>query len=881
MRTELFWLLSFCGFAAMSLVCGLLAWPHLSAVWPGIQEQIDRFHRLHPLAKVTLLVFIAGFIAYGSTKTNQVDQTSGTNIVEIVEGGTNDVEIVEGGTNGVEIVDGGETNAPSMMLMMTMPFFVDEPPTVTPEDIARGWQLLEVRTNFNISYTMPECATLATNWWLRGAYEDVKSFDFGDWRFPFGSNSYSSAWAFAWGKVRFALADTNTEIVVVGAPMSAVPYRSRLWSAADTNDSRLVTWENFSLNRDTNTPVNAQIELLATGDIVARSNEVEAVYRRVDPEDWDGDGWRNDDDPDPYAWEEYWDSFWQELPCGANENAYCWIEIRPRWNSYIEFVGDGPSDLDDPYLWAKAGETYRVQLLIGKTYFIESTQPLDVVGKSDSSIEVDGNGTCELEVVWPVRMSALESNGNGFRMVVRPSGLGGFFNWTDSCCTVYGSDQVFRYGCSGNCGCSGCTARGFYEYAGYRLEATGGSCGCSSDDDHPGEDTDDPPSVGVSVSFSERAIIFEDSYANTTNDIVPWNSTATELTCTINGGPNGGYVQIDSSGDDNLIQYTGYSLPYSRTLAPNERIEFTNRYKATVESSSEDDIEVTATFVENETGWVDESEAKATAVRVEVEAVSDEPECKYRHVYGVGERVYCKSFPENVQVQWSSSISGAIQNVFGVTLLECPFVAAPVGLTASCNGCVYGVSMTLREPEAIHCSNAIARDLGLSEDHAGGVGLDLELYIEPTTVSFYNLAVQEIPAEGSHEGYFNNLAFTNIWNHSKARRAGVWKAVSPNNFYMTDEAHLGDEMPRIKDGGSLTYEMGYGWSGGRITWPIPMGWQSRDACETDLPELKRMANSYQQVFRMTAEGTASVEKHGYKASRGTNDVVWLERGTEE
>ena len=30
--------------------------------------------------------------------------------------------------------------------------------TVTEEDIARGWQLCEVRTNCNVSYTMPEDA---------------------------------------------------------------------------------------------------------------------------------------------------------------------------------------------------------------------------------------------------------------------------------------------------------------------------------------------------------------------------------------------------------------------------------------------------------------------------------------------------------------------------------------------------------------------------------------------------------------------------------------------------------------------------------------------------------------------------------------------------
>ena len=45
------------------------------------------------------------------------------------------------------------------------------------------------------------------------------------------------------------------------------------------------------------------------------------------------------------------------------------------------------------------------------------------------------------------------------------------------------------------------------------MPAYGGSCGCSSDgdDDHTGDD-DEPPSVGVSVSFSKDAVIFEDAY---------------------------------------------------------------------------------------------------------------------------------------------------------------------------------------------------------------------------------------------------------------------------------------------------------------------------------------------------------------------------------
>ena len=105
-----------------------------------------------------------------------------------------------------------------------------------------------------VFYTMPGGATLATNWWVRGAFEDCSIVRLGDcsiggsasqsnnlnnpnnqtMSFPFGTNEYDSVWAFTWGKLRFELGNTNTEIVAVGAPMSAVPYRSRLWSAVDT-----------------------------------------------------------------------------------------------------------------------------------------------------------------------------------------------------------------------------------------------------------------------------------------------------------------------------------------------------------------------------------------------------------------------------------------------------------------------------------------------------------------------------------------------------------------------------------------------------------------------------------------------------------------------
>ena len=223
MRSTFFWLLAFGGFAAVSLLCGILVWPQLSAAWPSIEEKIDQFRRQPPLIKLVLLLFVGAFVVYGSTKTNLVDCVSGE-----AESLPLQMVVERPLTNGLAEVRSCSSGKDSASPLSASPL------SVTPEDIARGWQLWEVRTNSNVCYTMPDGATLASNWWVRGAYEDVKPIDFGSWRFQFSTNEYSSLWAFTWGKLRFVLGDAESEIAAVGAPMSAVPYRSRLWSAAET-----------------------------------------------------------------------------------------------------------------------------------------------------------------------------------------------------------------------------------------------------------------------------------------------------------------------------------------------------------------------------------------------------------------------------------------------------------------------------------------------------------------------------------------------------------------------------------------------------------------------------------------------------------------------
>ncbi len=850
MRSELFWLLSFCGFAAMALVCGLLAWPQLSAAWPSIEERIARFRRQPPLAKVVLLVFVVGFIAYGSTKTNQVD--------------------------GVGLGLRSRSTMEDNVLCMTSDY--DFPhPSVTPADIARGWQLWEVRTNHDVCYTMPEGATMATNWWVRGAYEDVKkvemveSVERGEWRFPFGSNEWDSAWALTWGRLRFALADTNTEIAAVGAPMSAVPYRSRLWSAADTNGSRLVTWENFALNRDTDTPVNAQIELRASGDFVTRSNEVETVYRRIDQEDWDDDGWRNDDDPDPYVWEEYWDSFWQELPEGANSNVYYWVDIRPRWNSYIEFYGDGPSDLEDPYIYAKAGETYRVQLLIGKTYDVESDQPFDIVARSDGRVEVSNVEPNSCTVVWPVTLTVAEGRaptgrprlgatwndgGSTFHVLPDPPWLNGRIVWDTYCCALQGDGTNFTFACDNNCTCEGCTASGNYIYAGYALPFWSWPCGCGHVDDQG-----DP---GVAIDFDKSAIIYEDPYENLPGELVTPPRPNAVLRCSVAGGTYGGTLSVTLNGaaQQKLRKVWGDELPNNLAIAPGAVRFFVTEYEILEPSDDMNDIIAMAEFLEDFRNVPHSDNASMTAVKVELEAV-DEAQgnpCMNRHMYGVHEWVKYRRCPTDINLDLT--IVGAEQDLVSSSeRFFCPWTGGTYWLRFQILGETYETDIDVYEPEVV-CREVWWNQIGVY-GQSGLLDMRLALYIEPTFVSFKDLNMEEIPDDEAcpHSGYFStgDVAKTGALSHSRAARAGVWSAVRYDASWVADKASRETPYPQP-------------WSDGVKEWRIPVGWGDYNG------NIKGqiVPNPTTQLFTIDSSGMATIRKYNHEIRRAINNDVWLD-----
>lgn len=797
---------------------------------PAIRQSLQDFRRLPWYAQLFLVAFVSHFVVYGSVKTNQTDRAGG------------DV-----------------TNAPLMMLMMSRPA---AQPTVTEAEISRGWQLVEVRTNAVVDYTMPQAASLDANWWVRGAFDDARwlslsASTLSGWRFPFGGGEYDSIWALVWGELRFVLGDASTEISAVGSPMSAVPYRSRLWIADGTDGSRLVTWEDFALNRDPDTPINAQIVLFRNGDFVTRSNDVETVFRRVDPEDWDDDGIPNVDDPHPYSSDGDFFGPRQSLPAGANADAYCWVELVSEVNSHVTFTGDGPSDLPDPDFMVRAGETNRVILLIGKTYSVASSRPVSVVAKSDPAIEVTGDGTCGLGICWPVGVSVAESEGGCFTMRVTPGRVGGTFSWNSECCPVSGSGRSFFFDCGWRCLCIGCTAYGTFVYEGYSLPVSGGECGCSPGPRPCRTAPDDQMVAGVSASFSPGAVIFEDAYTNMPGEVVGRRSTEAVLTCSVHGGFRGGTASFSFTGSDRLGWVRGAAVPQTTVTIPaGEKLEFAAAYEGMSPSESVDDVVFAVTFIENDVpGEPLTVEARLTSVKVELTAsynAVDNPS-KHRHVFGVGEELELKSIPalEGVIATATSGTLSDMQN--GLAKYVAPSEGDSTVLSICYGGVHDEITIDIFEPEG-YVVYSITTNFYHAPNEAGLIELNFDNRVFPTCVSFYAIEVTEVPMVSTNAtGYFSQPEHADDLDHGKRGAYGQWSRINEDNSTV-DFVQMG-YCPKPWNGG------------GSYTWPVPNAWRVAGSGLTT-----NVFTYTDQRFELDADGTARVSKFGWTGERRTNDL---------
>ena len=729
----------------------------------------------------------------------------------------------------------------------------------------------------------------AAKWNVRGAWDDSFRCAFpGEWVFPFGTNHLDRVEVCSQGRIlphygaASAIADVGVSLQIVN------PITSFGCGPSDHN-SYIFSWTNAVVGRvlhaeaTSAATMDASIELFRNGDIAITTNGVTELIPRIHPSDIDGDGIPDVIDPSPTVCDGDFFGPHDELPQGANTNAYCWVDVVVSdADAEVVFTGDGPSDLADPHFMARTAATNRVTILIGKGYTVHADEPIECIGTSDPAIEVTQTDGTTLFVRWPVTVTFEDiavpqmrggDSPQGISRILNviPDYLGGEFNWTSNhCCEISMSGLSFVWSCFGACGCGGCQALGCYVYEGYGVDVSGGNCGCSP---QPAP-TEMTPTVDV--SFSEEALFYEEAYTNAPGEVVGRRvSTNATFACTVYGGQYGGTLCLATGNFDKLVKTGGDDLPTTSVeVAPYETRTWSAEYEPFVYSSGANDITTTATFTESLSGNVTCATAATTVVKLSLTPWVTRQGCDNRHIVGVGENIWCVAAP-NVG-QWGETGGGEIGQRMSSMNYKCPLTSDGSAIYYEVGISHYDFDLTILEPTGLVVRSSIAKNFGVETNHAGGAGMNLNMYVSPETVAFNGIAMEEIPSlEGVHQGYFSNIAFSNLWYHTVARGAGKWYKVNDDNFVFEDRAWMGDEMPRELPNGDMTYDLTKGeWSEGLLVWYIPWGWGGRESVQGDLPA-KTMIVRYDQTFSFDEYGLLTVSKFQNTVSRGTNNVIRL------
>ena len=758
------------------------------------------------------------------------------------------------------------------------------PVQTTIDDIMRGWRVESVTTNAAVSYAMPTNATLVGNWHIHGAASSFGNnrIDFGNWSFPLGTNdeAFSSFWYFIDGRIRTAPRDVVHEICAVGVPMSAVPGESRLWRLDGDDGARVLTWENFFLGGDTNFPINAQIILFPNGDFLTRSNDVETVCRRINPDDWDDDGVHNERDLNPTSYDGDFFGVANGLPPNANPDAYYWLDLSVAGVlgvATIRVTCDGASDLGDHVIIARTNQVCHIPLLAGATYAVDSNLPIDYSAVSSEYAEIVTNAENHLTVSLPLELSLV-------RIQTRSAGSTGNYGAASSPINVYPSivsciggccsrevvDGILQWSCSLTCTCGG----GYHSFEttalweGYSKLFIGyASCGCWEDAPDPVPTPSPAPyAASVSANFSKDAVIFEDAYENMPGEWAPRRSTATMLTISANGGTNGAVLSVSATNLGKLQKNSGPAFPAQSVSVPaRQSITYAMNYVGLSASGTADDIEVVATLTENGTGAISTSASTTTAVRVELEARHAAPANTnlHRHVFGVLEDFYYRQYPSEAPALWRfyEDEDELIPFSPGYMILHAMTNETSGGhceFHVSCGSTAYTNDFLMVLP-CINASNPRCNEnLNVVVGEAGWLLLHLDLHVGPSYVSFQGIDFMEIPDESGncpHGGYYNDVTKGGYLSHCAAAGAGEWNRVDASGFWCYDKAgHAGRyEQP---------------WLDGWKEWPIPIGWGSNRILlgQFDVPPTT-------QKFSLTSNGVFSIRKFGFEANRGILDVV--------
>ncbi|MGN0846666.1 MAG: hypothetical protein ACI4RA_04695, partial [Kiritimatiellia bacterium] len=396
---------------------------------------------------------------------------------------------------------------------------------------------------------------------------------------------------------------------------------------------------------------------------------------------------------------------------------------------------------------------------------------------------------------------------------------------------------------------------------------TGGVCRCGTGNQPPGDDPVPPPPDprigGLSVEFSKAAVVFEEAYTNAPGDVVARRSTTTRLTVSASGGPHGGSFTLRTRGLDRLSTRGGtgpLSVPPGMTLGPGETYCVSFVCGAARHSEAEGDVRVEGTFTDAATGETESPGAETTAVRLEVvPEFLFPPHLPNRHTFGVCERVGFFHLPDGISdASWQASVNVFDQGTErNKKLFQYSLTPGEATLTFSYKGVSFPVQTRCIAPSSIVCSRTpTVLAYSVPAGHAGGVGMDMELTLCPSNVSFRNIRMKELATtDGVVSGYFRQNSFSNWWNHTEAQGANkVFPVGRYNDFF--DTVAIGDCPPLPETGG---------WSEGSITWRIPTVW--REPSTFSISRGFQLFTVETQRSTIDSAGTVGVEKYKRRVVR--------------
>lgn len=171
------------------------------------------------------------------------------------------------------------------------------------------------------------------------------------------------------------------------------------------------------------------------------------------------------------------------------------------------------------------------------------------------------------------------------------------------------------------------------------------------------------------------------------------------------------------------------------------------------------------------------------------------------------------------------------------------------------NGFTLAIQFSVLEPSG-YFAPSISPITGYGTNVAGA-GMNIDLWLTPTNVSFYRVEIVEVGAISTNAtGYFAN---TNVWPAWKLDHglcgAGTWISVKMNNHIASDRANSGICPPV--------------WADGHFSWPIPGGWRVIGNSKTNhLPWSD-------QTFSISSSGAVSVLKFEHGVTRNTSDLYTI------